>query len=256
MIRAPICPVEDPTADGPRTTSKCVDPATERADLTKAMMQYFISGTYGDQYVILTEQEGFNVAINHPTLGWSAWMPQHEDALKKHHAQHETATGFSPFRLGKRVVSTIGFADAYEMMKVSPFRQEAKRLVYSPAGDVRQGELNTFKRFEIPPADALHFAVSNGYIDEANVIDGTLVNDGLESSSSTRRRSSCGSGTSATSSATASPRAATTSCSGARTWCKSPGRSRSWRWCCAPRARAPARGSLWPRSRRSSVTRS
>ena len=159
---------------------KCVSPAAARSNLTERMMGHYVCKQLGVQFVFLTGQGGFSVAVHHKELGWTAWAPNHHRGLIELHKGITVHDGFSPFRIGRQVVGEVDFAQAFAMMQSSPYRQTAKRLVYAPDGKLKDGELNTFKRLAITREDAIAYALENGVLDGEDVQDDALTATGLQ----------------------------------------------------------------------------
>jgi hypothetical protein len=159
---------------------KCVLPAAARSNLTERMMMHHVCKQLGMQFVFLTAQGGFSVAVLHPELGWTAWQPNHHRGLIELHKGVSVPDGFSPFKIGRSVIGEVDFAQAFAMMQSSPYRQTAKRLVYAPDGKLKEGELNTFKRLAITRDDAIAYAQESGVLDAEDVQDGALTATGFQ----------------------------------------------------------------------------
>jgi hypothetical protein len=158
---------------------KCVLPAAARSNLTERMMMHHVCKQLGMQFVFLTAQGGFSVAVRHPEFGWTAWQPNHHRGLIEQHKGVSVPDGFSPFKIGRSVVGEVDFEQAFAMMQKSPYRQTAKRLVYAPDGKLNAGELNTFQRLAISRDDAIAYARENGVLGDEDVQDDALTVDGF-----------------------------------------------------------------------------
>jgi hypothetical protein len=144
------------------------------------MMQHFVCRQLGQQFVFLTAQGGFSVAVKHPELGWTAWQPQHHRGLVELYKNVSLTDGFSPFKLGRTIVGEVDFAQGFAMMQASPYRITAKRLVYAPDGNLKAGELNTFKRMAITWEDAFQYALDEEVLAPEDVQGDKLTPEGFE----------------------------------------------------------------------------